>query len=269
MLLQEKLIEKVSEKCRTTASISSCMMYGSFTKGEGDQYSDVEFYIFIKDEDFQSFSSSRWIGDIEPYDLLFLNEYGTEVVVFSSLIRGEFHFLPESDIGIITSFKDTGYFPDTTSMFVYDTTGQLQRCLDHLRGDGPERMTNDNVNNSFHNFVNAWLMGVNVLKRGELARSLECLSHVQRFILRLIRIREKSADLWLNAAKNVEKDISAKSYQAYVSITSKLDRQKLYEAYRNALHVVEDLIHDLSGEYQFEVDKGILRKLNDHLHLES
>ncbi|WP_028593121.1 lincosamide nucleotidyltransferase [Paenibacillus assamensis] len=269
MLLQEKLIAKVREKCATTPSISSCMMYGSFTKGEGDQYSDIEFYIFIKDEDIQTFSSSRWIEEIEPYDLLFINEYGTEVVVFSSLVRGEFHFLRESEMEIIKSFKDTGCFPDTMSMFVYDITDQLRRCLDHLKGDGPERMTDDNVNDSFHNFVNAWLMGVNVLKRGELARSLECLSHVQRFILRLIRVREKTADLWLNATKNLEKDLSAKLYHAYASITSKLDQVELHQAYRNALHVVEDLVHDLSGNYQFDVDKGMLRKLNDHLTLES
>lgn len=52
-------------------------------------------------------------------------------------------------------------------------------------------MTNDHVNFAFNNFVNAWIMGVNVLRRGEHARSLECLSYVQKYVLQLLRIQEK------------------------------------------------------------------------------
>lgn len=265
MLLQEKLIKVIKEKCENQPSILACMMYGSFTKGEGDQYSDVEFYIFLKNDELQQFKSADWIRDIEPYDLLFFNDYGTEVVVFSTLIRGEFHFLPESEIEVIKTFKDTGVFPDTKSMFIYDETGKLKDCLDYLKGEGPERMTEDNVNSSFNNFVNAWLMGVNVLKRGELARSLECLSHVQQYVLRLIRVREKTVERWLNATKNLESDLSAKGYSEYASITSRLDLEKLYSAYSNALHVVEDLVHVLADDYQFDVDLAHLMKLRTHL----
>ncbi len=91
MLIQNKIIQSVKDKCIKDELVSACMMYGSFTKGEGDQYSDVEFYIFIQDDKIENFSSRHWVSEIYPIDLIFYNEYGTEVVIFSNMIRGEFH----------------------------------------------------------------------------------------------------------------------------------------------------------------------------------
>ncbi|MGN7938373.1 nucleotidyltransferase [Virgibacillus sp. 6R] len=266
MLFQEKLIESIKKKCENDRIVSACMMYGSFTKGEGDQYSDVEFYLFLKENEIHNFKSSEWMNDIASYDLLFFNEFGSEVVVFSNLIRGEFHFLPESEMDIIKTFKVTGVFPDTKSMFIYDITGKLKPLLDELKGEGPERMTNDHVNFAFNNFVNAWIMGVNVLKRGEHARSLECLSYVQKYVLQLLRIQEKTTDRWLNATKNLEADLSDKAYRKYASTTAKLDAGELYNAYSNALRIVEDLIHALTSEYQFDINRGFKNKLHSHLN---
>lgn len=261
MLIQNKIIQSVKDRCIKDEIVSACMMYGSFTKGEGDQYSDVEFYIFIHDAKIKDFNSRQWVSEIYPVDLIFYNEYGTEVVIFSSMIRGEFHFLPVSEIEIIKSFKLTGVFPDTGSMYIYDSTEQLKSLLDHLGGAGPNRMTNENVNFAFNNFVNSWLFGVNVLKRGELARSLEALTYVQKYILQLIRIKENTVDRWLNSTKNLEEDISLESYQDYISITSRLNGNEIRNAYKNALNIVEVLNDILGTHYTFDVDKELISKL--------
>ena len=261
MLIQNKIIQSVRNKCIEDESVSACMMYGSFTKGEGDQYSDVEFYIFIEDDKMEKFSSRCWISKVYPVDLIFYNEYGTEVVIFSNLIRGEFHFLPISKIEVIKSFKPTGVFPDPDSMYIYDSTEQLKPLLDDLSGAGPNRMTDENVNFAFNNFVNAWLMGVNVMRRGELARSLEALTQVQKYILQLIRIKENTVERWLNSTKNLEEDISAESYKDYVSITSKLNENEIKTAYKNALNIVEVMNKMLCPLYMVDVDKGLISKL--------
>lgn len=71
MVLQKEIIQSVKEKCEQDSTVTSCMMYGSFTKGEGDRYSDVEFYIFIKDDMFDHFQSRRWVAEIAAFDLMF------------------------------------------------------------------------------------------------------------------------------------------------------------------------------------------------------
>ncbi|WP_424475743.1 nucleotidyltransferase [Oceanobacillus kimchii] len=266
MLIQNIIIQTVREKCIEDELVSACMMYGSFTKGEGDQYSDVEFYIFIEDDEIENFSSRHWVSEVYPVDLIFYNEYGTEVVIFSNMIRGEFHFLPVSKIEVIKSFKPTGVFPDTESMYIYDSTEQLKPLLDDLGGTGPDRMTDENVNFAFNNFVNAWMMGVNVMKRGELARSLEALTHVQKFILQLIRVKENTVERWLNSTKNLEEDISTESYKDYVSVTSKLKENEMKTAYKNALNIVEVLNEMLSSLYMVDVDKDLISKLYSYLN---
>lgn len=261
MLIQNQMIQTIKDKCITDELVAASMMYGSFTKGEGDRYSDIEFYIFIKNTDIEGFNSKKWISEIYPVDLIFHNEFGTEVVIFSNMIRGEFHFLPASKIEIIKSFKPTGVFPDTASMYIYDETEKLKPLLDDLGRSEPERITMENINFAFNNFVNAWMMGINVLNRGEAARALECLTYVQKYILQLIRMKENSVERWLNSTKNLEKDISKKNYQDYISITAKLEKAELETAYTNALNLMRDLYEEFEAEYPVDVDKPFIDKL--------
>lgn len=266
MLFQQDLINRVTNKCNKDSYIASAMMYGSFTKGEGDKYSDVEFYIFIKDTLFDEFDSDRWISSLCSTDLLYFNEFGTQVAIFHNLIRGEFHFLPQSRMNVIKEFKPTGVFPEADKMFIYDSTSQLYSLLEYLGGEGPDRKTNENVNASFNGFVNYWIFGVNVLKRGEYARSLEILSHVQKHIVQAIRIQEDSVERWLNSTKNLENDLKKSSYESYKSITADLDQANLTKAYYNALALMEKLHFNLSSSYEIDVSRELLAKMHSHIN---
>ncbi|WP_054710525.1 hypothetical protein [Bacillus sp. JCM 19041] len=265
MLFQQKIINNVKIKCNEDSFIVSAMMYGSFTKGEGDRFSDVEFYIFIEDDFFEEFHSNKWISSLYPTDLIYFNEHGTQVVIFENLLRGEFHFLPQSKMEVIKSFKPTGVFPDANAMFIYDATGQLKALLDYLGGEGPDRKTNENVNFAFNNFINYWLMGVNVLKRGEHARSLEVLSHVQKHVIQLMRINENTVERWLNSTKNLENDLQEESYKEFVSITADLNREKIWKAYEKSVELMERVYLTLDSKYSIEVDKKLFAKMLSHI----
>ena len=265
MLKQKELIANVKNLTESDERITACMMYGSFTKGEGDQYSDIEFYIFLKDSITSNFDSSNWLFDVAPYLMLYKNEYGTEVVIFDNLIRGEFHFLSEKDMNIIPSFKDSGYIPDTKAMLIYDETGQLENYLSEISGARPNRLTEENANFLLCNFSNLWLMGINVLKRGEYARSLELLSQLQKNTLQLIRMAEKNADNWLNMSKNLEKEISLENYKKFAKTTARLDKVELFEAYKNSLLLVMDLQSHLIEQYNLKITHDILERLLNYI----
>lgn len=265
MLKQKELIANVKNLTESDERITAGMMYGSFTKGEGDQYSDIEFYIFLKDSITSNFDSSNWLFDVAPYLMLYKNEYGTEVVIFDNLIRGEFHFLSEKDMNIIPSFKDSGYIPDTKAMLIYDETGQLENYLSEISGARPNRLTEENANFLLCNFSNLWLMGINVLKRGEYARSLELLSQLQKNTLQLIRMAEKNADNWLNMSKNLEKEISLENYKKFAKTTARLDKVELFEAYKNSLLLVMDLQSHLIEQYNLKVTHDILERLLNYI----
>ena len=262
MLFQKKLIERVKNKCELDNHIASALMYGSFTKGEGDQYSDVEFYIFIKNQMNANFDSNNWIKELFPVELIFFNEYGTQVAIFSNLVRGEFHFLPEQKMGVIKDFKPTGVFPNPEKMFIYDSTNKLFPLLEYLNGDDPIRKTDENINFAFNSFVNYWIFGINVLKRGEYARSLEILNGVQKQILQLMRIQEDTVERWLNATKNLEKDLSKRSYEKFRAITANLNEKSIKQAYTNSIILAESLHVDLSKEYTVGIEQRLLSQLH-------
>ena len=43
------LINEFKKKSIEDCTISAVLMYGSFIKGEGDKFSDIEFYIFLRE----------------------------------------------------------------------------------------------------------------------------------------------------------------------------------------------------------------------------
>ncbi len=265
MLKQEEMIEKVRKKSRNDQSIVAAMMYGSFTQHSGDQYSDIEFYIFIRDELLDQFVSSEWIAGIAPFYIHFTNEFGSEVVIFKNLIRGEFHFLPEQKMDLIDSFKYVGYFPDPDSMLIYDSNGKLKLHLDFLKeGAGPDRTTVKNIESVWHNLLNNLLFGMNVLKRGERARALELLWYVQRYLLQLARINEGKTERWVNPTKNLENDIQPETYQKYCPCTTKLAEADLYEAYLKALCLGEALMQQLEQIYGVNVQRDLVAKLEEY-----
>lgn len=263
MILQEKLIKDIIEKSKIDDRIDSTMMYGSFTQGCGDAFSDVEFYIFMKDNEIDNFNSEEWISDIYPIYTHFFNEFGTEVVIFKNMIRGEFHFLPEKEMSIIEDFKSVGYFPDLEAMCVCDKNGNLKKHLSTLSNCEVERKTLDNVKFVIDNLINAVLLGINVLKRGEVARSLESLWFAQKYYLQLIRLLENKTNHWVNPTKQLEKEISDEFYERYILSTSNLDKVNILTAYSN---IIDNLIHIMSL-LEFEQDSytSLLSELRKYI----
>ena len=85
-MIQLQMIDKTKSIAQNDKNISAVFMYGSFTKNEGDKYSDIEFYIFLKDK--EKFSAENWVSQIHPLALYFTNEFGSEVAIFENMIRG-------------------------------------------------------------------------------------------------------------------------------------------------------------------------------------
>lgn len=265
MLEQEKMIQVVKEKSQSDQSVIATLMYGSYTQNSGDEYSDIEFYIFIKDDEFTSFVSREWIAGIAPFYTHFVNEFGSEVVIFTNLIRGEFHFLPESKMDIIASFQPVGYFPDTDSMLLYDSNGKLKQYVDSLKGSAINRATGQNIEFVWNNLLNTLLLGMNVLKRGETARALEWLWFAQRYLLQLVRIQEGKTERWVNPTKNLEADIHNETYRRYCQCTAKLSETELRLAYRHALRLGSDVVTNLARLHPvIDVHKDLVNRLEEY-----
>lgn len=114
MFQQEIMIEKVRELCHQDERLVAALMYGSFAIGEGDRFSDIEFYLFFEDETSEGLEEEAWVGRIAPLYLYYVNEFGNGTAIFENLVRGEFHFEAASDVGLVDAWE-SAWFPSLES----------------------------------------------------------------------------------------------------------------------------------------------------------
>ncbi len=266
MLEQEIMIERVRQVCRRDERLAAAMMYGSFARSEGDEFSDIEFILFFYDDALGAVDQEEWISRIAPVELYFVNEFGNGTAIFENLIRGEFHFDSASDIEKIDeSWKNTDWFPSLEAALVLDRTGELSRRLRTIVGPPLDRDTQEQVRFLCSSFTNWSLFGSNVLARGELARAHELLGFVQRYLLWMVRICERSTRDWPSPSKSLERDISEVAYARYASCTARLDRDDLSRAYLSAWSWGREMMPALAEKHGVVLPTALFARLDRHL----
>ncbi|WP_282637395.1 aminoglycoside 6-adenylyltransferase [Sphingobacterium thalpophilum] len=253
-MIQLQMINKAKSIAQQDENVSAVLMYGSFTKNEGDQYSDIEFYIFLKSK--ENFFAQKWVNQIYPTALYFTNEYGSEVAIFENLIRGEFHFLTVNDIDVIKSWEGVVAFSDFDQMNLIDKDGFLIETLNQIKTKLPNRITNENILFLSQSLLNVLLTTNNLIKRQEYAHAFQSLSNIQKYLLWLIRIATKQTQHWESPTKSLEKDIDKEWYSEFRLTTSDLDTDNLITAFQNSLSLSKKLFDELS------VAKNLKRLLN-------
>lgn len=256
------MIARTVDACHDDPRIVAALMYGSFTKGEADAYSDIEFDIFIEDAELTSFDPVAWLEEISPVSLYFVNEFGVGTAIFRNLIRGEFHFDPASDMEEVRTWADEAGFPDPAAMLILDRTGELLPHLEHISGPGPDRTESATVDWHWSSYLNWILFGASVLARGERARALEILWFVQRFLLRFARLVENTTDHWQTPSKNVEHDLSPEAYRRYVTCTAGLAGDALESAYAEAWSWGKELAGTLSTTHDLNPHHALLEAMD-------
>jgi len=243
-MTQLQLIDAAKSIAQRDENVSAVFMYGSFTKNEGDQYSDIEFYIFLKSK--ENFLSEKWVNQIYPTALYFTNEYGSEVAIFENLIRGEFHFLTVNEIDIIKSWEGFVAFSDFDQMNLIDKDGLLTETLNQIKTRSPNRTTNENILFLSQSLLNVLLTTNNLIKRQEYAHAHQSLSNVQKYLVWLIRIATNQTNHWESPTKSLERDIDKDWYSEFRLTTSVLDTDNLKTAFDNSLNLSKKLFNELS-----------------------
>jgi lincosamide nucleotidyltransferase B/F len=249
MLPQLLMIERARALCQQDMRIVAALQYGSFTLGEGDQFSDIEFAFFFADTVLASINQAEWVAQIAPVALYFPDDAGHHTTIFMNLIRGEFHFQPESAIPTVSQWRGNAWFPSYESAILVDRTGALTTALHDLIGPPPSRETSTIAEQRIVSFVNWMLFGSNVFARGEIARALEILSVAHRNLLWLVRLVEHTTDHWPTPSKRLEQDLSGTVYQQYQACTAPLERDALWRAYQATWQWGRELSHILVVRY--------------------
>jgi lincosamide nucleotidyltransferase len=245
MLPQERLIERVRAQCARDPRVVSALMYGSFTRGEGDAHSDVEFWLFLAADDLARLDRAAWLGEIAPLLACFENEYGATVAIFEGPVRGEFHFEDADTLDQVRRWRSLEGAASPETMLVLDRTGELAAALADAAARGPRAPDAALAQALLDRALNWLLLGSSVLRRGEEARALDALSHVQRHLLWLARLSEGAFAHWLTPSRALERDLSAAARARFAECSAPLDAAALAAAYAAAWRWCSELAREL------------------------
>ena len=261
MLPQEDMIERVRELCHRDERVVSALMYGSFALGEGDRFSDIEFYLFFDDEATEGLREEAWVAQIAPLDLYYVNEFGNGTAIFENLVRGEFHFEAAVNGGLVDAWE-SAWFPSQESAVLVDKNGQLSGRVGRLVRPPPDLDTPERALFLCGSLMNWTLMGANLLERGEYARAEAFLTLVHGHLLQALRLVEGKSANWLSPTRRLEEDASATSYERYKECTAALEAEQLAQAYASTWEWGRELMGELAAGHALMLPEALLEKLD-------
>ncbi len=239
--VQLEMIEKVKSLAGQDPKVAAVLMYGSFVKGEGDRYSDIEFYLFHSRE----IDHRQWVENIRPTRLFFTNEFGTEVAIFDNLIRGEFHFAPAEEVEVVKSWVGLTSLEYAGNMILVDKEGRLTDIMAAIDQRRPRHDNQNQVDWLAESLLNNFLMTKNLLGRGEWAHAHQAFQFLQKYLIWLVRLAAGADHHWENPTKMLEREIDPAWYEAYAACVPTLKPASLAAGLEASFELAEKLFGEL------------------------
>ncbi|MFF5772925.1 nucleotidyltransferase domain-containing protein [Streptomyces californicus] len=234
------------ELLRTTAEadprVEGVLLYGSWTLGEADAHSDLDAYLYVREEDVAAFDGREFVERLAPLKLAYTNMYGILAVVFEDLMRGEFHVEPAgTGIAEIAGWRDQIHLPRPEAAVLLDRTGRLTAAARELAALTPPEpvATAQQLTDELANWT---LMLAHVRTRGEHARAHHLLHAVIAPLqLKLCRLLRGSTVHWLTPSRALETDLPTTDVQRYATTTGPLTPEAVRTASANSWQWSRDL----------------------------
>jgi lincosamide nucleotidyltransferase len=231
--------------------LEGVLLYGSWTTGEADPYSDIEAYLYVNDDDVAGFDGRAFVERLAPLNLAYINMYGILAVVFDDLMRGEFHVEPAGKgIAEIATWRGLVHLPEPGAAILLDRNGRLAEataCL--MQPCQPEPVqTAQQISNELAN----WTLALGqILARGEIARGHALLHTViapQQ--LQLCRLLRGTTAHWLTPSRALEHDLPVEDRLRYAAATARLRDEEVRQAANASWNWSRELIKQAVERWQ-------------------
>lgn len=246
--------------------LEGVLLYGSWTLGEADAHSDIEAYLYIRDDHLADFDGPAFLARLAPLELAYTNMHGILAVVFDDLMRGEFHLTAAtSGIEEIATWRGLVHLPRPDDAVLLDRTGRLTAAARQLADYRPPEpaATAQQLTDELANWT---LMLAHVLARGEVARGHALLhSVVAPQQLQLCRLLRGSTAHWLTPSRALERDLPVADRDRYTATTAAAREPDVRAAARNSWRWSRELAAEAAGRWGTRLPRGLHERIAEML----
>ncbi|KAF4407117.1 MULTISPECIES: nucleotidyltransferase domain-containing protein [Streptomyces] len=251
-------IDRLRQLAHAEPRLEGVLLYGSWTLGEADAHSDIEAYLYVRDEELDTFDGRAFLEQLAPLELAYTNLYGILAVVFDDLMRGEFH-LTAAGPGIdeVPTWQGMVHLPKPEQAVLLDRTGRLTSAARQLAPLSPPDpvATAQQLAGELANWT---LMVGHVLARGETARGHAFLNTmVAPQQLKLCRLLRDSTDHWLTPSRALEADLPAADRERYTATTSAARESEVRTAARNSWSWSRELMAEAAERWRLQLPHAL------------
>ncbi|MFF5983810.1 nucleotidyltransferase domain-containing protein [Streptomyces olindensis] len=247
-------IDRLRELAHADPRLEGVLLYGSWTVGEADAHSDIEAYLYIRDDQADGFDGRAFLEQLAPLRLAYTNMWGILAVVFDDLMRGEFHLTPAGPgIDEVPTWQGQIHLPRPDDAVLLDRTGRLTRAARQLAELRPREPVST-ARQLTDELANWTLMVAHVLARGEIARAHAALHIVVAPLqLQLCRLLRDSTAHWLTPSRALEQELPAADRERYVAVTATAREQEVRRAACESWRWSRDLAGEAAGRWALDL----------------
>ncbi|MEU2269669.1 nucleotidyltransferase domain-containing protein [Streptomyces olindensis] len=247
-------IDRLRELAHADPRLEGVLLYGSWTVGEADAHSDIEAYLYIRDDQADGFDGRAFLEQLAPLRLAYTNMWGILAVVFDDLMRGEFHLTPAGPgIDEVPTWQGQIHLPRPDDAVLLDRTGRLTRAARQLAEFRPREPVST-ARQLTDELANWTLMVAHVLARGEIARAHAALHIVVAPLqLQLCRLLRDSTAHWLTPSRALEQELPAADRERYVAVTATAREQEVRRAARESWRWSRDLAGEAAARWALDL----------------
>ncbi|NGO75498.1 nucleotidyltransferase domain-containing protein [Streptomyces sp. YC504] len=266
----DERIALLRELAEADERLEGVLLYGSWTLGEADEHSDIEAYLYVRDEHLDTFDGEAFLGRLAPLELAYTNMFGILAVVFDDLMRGEFH-LTAASTGIeeVPGWAGLVHLPRPEAAVLLDRTGRLTEAA-RVLAERREPEAAVTAQQRIDELTNWTLALAHILARGELARAHNLLTAmIAPQQLQLLRVLRESTTHWLTPSRALEQDLPAEDIARYAKTTAPLEEAALRDAARNSWAWTRQLAAEAARRWGCQVPERLHDKIADRLNGQS
>ncbi len=246
------ILNKIVDAAREDRRIVSVISYGSYTREDFDKFSDIEFYIFIRDDSAHTFNDEQWLRETIPVEFYFTNSYGVKTAVFSKFfVRGEFHFHSEREISVLDSWKGVVFPGRVEKTVLLDKSRAFRKKIEEFCKTRPLFDEEASFKQNYLELANGIIMEWGVLSRKDLFRAGTLHSTNLLFLSRLFSLLHKKTD-HLYSPRLLESFMSEGEYRSFSECFATMS----FDSLRAALEKMAVLSAELTKE---NTDTDIVR----------